>query len=31
MPGSIHLEIGVSGFEDGAWLLVIDHETGDRR
>lgn len=26
MPGSIHLEIDVSGFEDGAWLLVIDHE-----
>ncbi|WP_328380927.1 hypothetical protein OHQ88_23015 [Micromonospora zamorensis] len=27
MPASIHLEIGVSGFADGAWLLVIDHET----
>lgn len=26
MPGSIHLEIDVSGFADGAWLLVIDHE-----
>ncbi len=26
MPGSIHLEIDVSGLEDGVWLLVIDHE-----
>ncbi|MBQ1009504.1 hypothetical protein KBX53_00730 [Micromonospora sp. M51] len=26
MPGAIHLEVDVAGFEDSVWLLVIDHE-----
>lgn len=26
MPGSVHLEIDVPGFEDRVWLLVMDHE-----
>ncbi|MFD6680806.1 hypothetical protein [Micromonospora parva] len=26
MPGAVHLEVDVAGFEDRVWLLVIDHE-----